>query len=308
MRTSVRGRARGAHHGVVARQGAGHVLGRLAGVDADLEALDVDGMTTERHHGQLGGAARAGRGFLEHAGRRPAPASTCGSLGHRDARRWRARRRARRTTGRRRRGSAGSRRRTLLGTVRHVGQRATEQRHGLVDLVVAHQQRRAPAGSCPGAARSPRARARAPRPPRPWPARASSAAPSRSPAPRTPMTPSSASSPAASRAPARAARAGTSSASITASVARAAAAASGWPPKVLPWSPGRERRRHLGPGPARPDGHAVAERLGHRHHVGLDPGVLEPEPPAPCAPGPVWISSTMSRMPRSVHSSRTPPR
>ena len=61
---------------------------------------------------------------------------------------------------------------------------------------------------------------------------------SSSPAPRTSTTPGSAASPAASRAPARWARPHTSSSSMTASVARAADSASGWPPKVEPWSPG----------------------------------------------------------------------
>ncbi len=42
---------------------------------------------------------------------------------------------------------------------------------------------------------------------------------------------------------------------------------------------GNEGRRHLGPGPARPDRHPVAQGLGHGHHVGLDAQVLEPEPP-----------------------------
>ena len=37
---------------------------------------------------------------------------------------------------------------------------------------------------------------------------------------------------------------------------------------------------HLGAGPARSHRHAVAQRLGHGHHVGVDAPVLEPEPPA----------------------------
>ena len=43
-----------------------------------------------------------------------------------------------------------------------------------------------------------------------------------------------------------------------------------------------EGRRHFRPGPAGADRHAVAERLGHRHHVGLEPLGLEGEP----VPGP----------------------
>ena len=49
---------------------------------------------------------------------------------------------------------------------------------------------------------------------------------------------------------------------------------------------GHEGGRHFGPGPARPDGHPVAEGLGHGDHVGLDAEVLEPEPPpGPAEPG-----------------------
>ena len=60
----------------------------------------------------------------------------------------------------------------------------------------------------------------------------------------------------------------------------AARAASGWPPNVVAWSPGRERCGDFGPGPARTDRHAVAERLGHRDDVGPDAAVLEAEPAA----------------------------
>ena len=41
-----------------------------------------------------------------------------------------------------------------------------------------------------------------------------------------------------------------------------------------------EGGRHFGAGPARPDGDAVAERLGHGDHIRLDPLVLEAEPSA----------------------------
>ena len=43
---------------------------------------------------------------------------------------------------------------------------------------------------------------------------------------------------------------------------------------------GAERRRHLGPGPAGADRHAVAQCLRHGHHVGLEPLGLEGEPVA----------------------------
>ena len=43
---------------------------------------------------------------------------------------------------------------------------------------------------------------------------------------------------------------------------------------------GAEGGRHLGPGPAGADRHAVAQRLGHGHHVGLEPLGLEGEPVA----------------------------
>jgi hypothetical protein len=46
--------------------------------------------------------------------------------------------------------------------------------------------------------------------------------------------------------------------------------------------PGAERGGHLGTGPAGPDRHPVAERLGHGHDVGLEVLGLEGEPP----PGP----------------------
>ena len=59
--------------------------------------------------------------------------------------------------------------------------------------------------------------------------------------------------------------------------------ASGWPPKVVAWSPGQEGGRHVVAGPAGADRHAVAERLGDGHHVGLYAVVLEAEP-APGSP------------------------
>ena len=71
--------------------------------------------------------------------------------------------------------------------------------------------------------------------------------------------------------------------SISASTARAAAVASGWPPKVVAWSPGSKARGDIGPRPAGADRHAVAERLGHRHDVGPHAEVLEAEPPAGAA-------------------------
>ncbi len=58
------------------------------------------------------------------------------------------------------------------------------------------------------------------------------------PAPRTETTPGNVASPAPSWAPRSRARRHTSSDSMTASVALTAARASGWPPKVDPWSPG----------------------------------------------------------------------
>ena len=111
----------------------------------------------------------------------------------------------------------------------------------LVDLVVAD---RAAAGRSAGrsgvtALTTSPAVERARRPP-PWrrcPSPARRPAAGRGPAPRPPAA--AARGPPVSRAPARAAPApGTSSRSMTASTARAAAAASGWPPKVVAWSPG----------------------------------------------------------------------
>ena len=271
-----------AQHGVVAGQGPGHVLGRLALVDADLGALDVDGMAAERPprraRSSCGCGPRASRTPAPHPGR-PAPgaprprgatavASTSSSSSHdrsstsrkcrvmtpRSLDAWRPRRPARRPAGARP-SSISSSLTNSDGASRMVSGRGAFTT-------------------------SPRP---TPPPPPPWPARgrAPHRAGARRPAPRRPRRAPRA-RPAAAPRP-DAARAGTSSASMTASVARAAAAASGWPPKVLPWSPGEKRRRHLGPGPARADGHAVAERLGHGHDVGLDAGVLEGEPPARAA-------------------------
>ena len=114
------------------------------------------------------------------------------------------------------------------------------------------------------------------------PRRASSAARS-SPRPRTDATPGRAASPSARRAPARVARAGTSSASITASAARAAAAARGWPPKVVPWSPGTKATATSARAQQAPMGMPLPEGLGHGDDVGPDALVLEPEPLAGAA-------------------------
>ena len=63
---------------------------------------------------------------------------------------------------------------------------------------------------------------------------------------------------------------------------------------------------HLGLGPAGADGHAVAERLGHRDDVGHDAEVLVARTTRRVRPRPVCTSSTMNRMPRSSQSRRTP--
>ena len=46
---------------------------------------------------------------------------------------------------------------------------------------------------------------------------------------------------------------------------------------------GHECGGHLGPGPAGTDRHTVTECFGHGHHIGLDPHVLEGEPPSGAA-------------------------
>ena len=43
---------------------------------------------------------------------------------------------------------------------------------------------------------------------------------------------------------------------------------------------GLERPGDLSGGPARPNGHSIAKRLGQRDHVGCDPGVFKAKPPA----------------------------
>ena len=67
---------------------------------------------------------------------------------------------------------------------------------------------------------------------------------------------------------------------ISSMVATTAAVAIAVPVYVLPWSPGSNTAATSRAGPARADRHAVAHRLGQRHHVGLDAGVLESEPPS----------------------------
>ena len=74
---------------------------------------------------------------------------------------------------------------------------------------------------------------------------------------------------------------------------------------VVTW---HEGRGHLGPRPARPHRHPVAQGLGHGHHVGYEAEVLEPEPP-PGAPEPgLDLVHHRAGCPRSVHSWRRPPR
>ena len=56
----------GADDRVVAAEGAGHVLGRLAAVDADLVVADGDRVTAQLHDRHLHRVAGAGRRLLEH--------------------------------------------------------------------------------------------------------------------------------------------------------------------------------------------------------------------------------------------------
>ena len=92
---------------------------------------------------------------------------------------------------------------------------------------------------------------------------------------------------------------------MTARTARAAAAASGWPPKVVAWSPGTKADGHVVAWPSRrrsarrcrapwPWSRRRARRRG-----------AESRTTRPVRPRPVWTSSTMNSRPRSSHSRRT---
>ena len=94
---------------------------------------------------------------------------------------------------------------------------------------------------------------------------------------------------------------------MTESVARAAAAATGWPPKVLPWSPGENAAATSAVAQHAPMGTPLPSALAIVTTSGSMPACWKANQ-RPVRPSPVWISSTMSRIPRSVHSSRTPPR
>ena len=76
------------------------------------------------------------------------------------------------------------------------------------------------------------------------------------------------------------ARAGTSSRSMTSSTASAARAASGWPPNVVAWSPGRNAAATSARAQHAPIGTPLPSALAIVDDVGPDAGVLEPEPPA----------------------------
>ena len=284
MRTSTSwSSTRAQMHGVEAGQRAGHVLGRLAAVDAHLGRLDVDGMTAEGHHRQLGRAARAGRGLLEHAVRPPgrraprrrrrvqdatrAPGSPPSSSHDRSStsRKWRVMPTPPGASGEpspappppwRRRGSRAPRRSRRRATSNGGASRMVSGRGAFTT-----RPRRSAAGvhrHGPFAVEGhPEQQALAPH-----------ARPRRR-APRARR---------ARRAPARrGARRGVL-ASMTARVARAADGRQRLPPERAAVVPRTEGRRHLGARPAGADGHAVAERLGHGDDVGVDARVLEAEP------------------------------
>src|SRR5690606_3863933 len=140
-----------------------------------------------------------------------------------------------------------------------------------------------------------------------WASSPSSSTASSSPRPRTSATRGSRASPSARRAPAFAARPGTSSASIVASTARAAAMASGWPPKVVAWSPGRNTPATSARAQHAPTGTPLPNALAMVTTSGRTPSCWNPNQ-RPVRPRPVWTSSTISSTPRSSHSSRTPAR
>ena len=92
---------------------------------------------------------------------------------------------------------------------------------------------------------------------------------------------------------------------MTARVARAADMASGWPPNVLPWSPGTKAAATSARAQQAPTGMPLPSALAMVTTSGSHAQVLEAEPLGRCGPSPVWTSSTISRMFRSVHSWRS---
>ena len=97
------------------------------------------------------------------------------------------------------------------------------------------------------------------------------------------------------------------SASMTASVARAADMASGWPPNVLPWSPGTKAAATSARAQQAPTGMPLPSALAMVTTSGSMPRCWKANQ-RPVRPSPVWISSTISSTSRSVHSWRRAPR
>ncbi len=94
---------------------------------------------------------------------------------------------------------------------------------------------------------------------------------------------------------------------MTARVARAADMARGCPPKVLPWSPGTKAAATSARAQHAPTGIPLPSALAMVTTSGSMPRCWKPNH-RPVRPSPVWISSTISRMFRSVHSWRRPTR
>ena len=267
----------------------------------DLGPLDVHRVAAQGHDGHLRAVAGAVGRLLEHQGH-PLARRGPGERRPDPARPGPARRPARRARGRRRRARGGSRpgrstgrvtTRALGVPVRSPGRHRTRPTRpsrgpGRAWPPPGRSRRRRPAATgrtagrrASGALMTRPSLERLPAGRRRRLASVRTAASSR-PSPRTDATPGSFSSPARSRAPATRARAGHVLGlhhrqggpgrrhGQRLAAERAAVVA------------GHEGRRHLGPGPAGPDRHPVAERLGHGHDVGLDAQVLEAEPP----PGP----------------------
>ena len=132
----------------------------------------------------------------------------------------------------------------------------------------------------------------------------SSAASSR-PRPLTPATPGTLSSSAVSSAPRSRASRGASISSMIRSTSRAAEAASGWPAKVDPWSPGPNADATSDVAHTAPMGTPFPRALATVTMSARIPAWWNPNQ-APVRPRPVWISSMTSRMPRSSQSRRTP--
>ena len=94
---------------------------------------------------------------------------------------------------------------------------------------------------------------------------------------------------------------------MTASVALTAASASGWPPKVDPWSPGPNAAATSARAQQAPTGMPLPSALAMVTTSGSRPWAWKANQ-CPVRPRPVCTSSSISSALRSVQSDRTAPR